>query len=165
MRFNLQKAPAEIVVALVFFSVGVFFLVYFETGTGVPRYEALQRAEGQLSWVRQHKYGVRFGFLGERREFDYPSKAKAVGLVFDTLSPARAQNVVIMYDSTPRRPAFSEPYFNVWEISVGGKRVRTFEQVVSSWESDNQIFPWVGGFMLLVGAGIGVAAWRKTRSA
>ena len=56
------------------------------TFEGIPPRSDLESATGQVSWVQNGKYGIKFGLAGVPKSFDYASKGNAMGLVHDTLS-------------------------------------------------------------------------------
>ncbi len=50
------------------------------------------------------------------------------------------------YIPSPRSPWFSEEtYYDVWQIRVGDRVARSFEESQEGWESDEALRPWLAG--------------------
>ena len=129
---------------------GILILYGSTQGTGIPERSELQTASGLVEWIESDKYGVKFGLTRESRAFDYASKGNALGLVKDTLK-RKGQAVTVLFDpSSPGGPVYSkEVFYQVYELSVLGVPVRTYDQVQASWKSDNRVGVWVAIAMFL----------------
>ena len=129
---------------------GMFILYVSTQGTGIPERSRLQVASGVVEWMGSGKYDVKFRLAGEPRAFDYASKGNALGLVEDTLK-RRDQPVTVLFDPfNPGGPVYSKTeFYPVYELSVSGARVRTYNQVKASWKSDNRVGVWVAIAMFL----------------
>ena len=123
---------------------GMFILYASTQGTGIPERSGLQVASGMVEWMESGKYGVKFRLAGEPRAFDYASKGNALGLVEGTLKRG-GQPITVLFDPlNPGGPVYSRTdFYPVYELSVSGASVRTYDQVQAAWESDNRIGVWV----------------------
>jgi len=138
---------------------------WFGQDDGIPSTSELAAATGQVAWVDAHRYGVKFRFAGDSRIFDYPSKARANGLVEDSLSAAANQPVVVRFNPKPRRPLLVDgDVFDAWEIAVGGKVVRSWADSADGWRSDNAVRPWLAAAFGFCAVYLAVAALRMRRS-
>lgn len=132
---------------------------------GIPNSSELVVATGQVAWVGAHRYGVKFRFAGDSRVFDYPSKARANGLVENSLSAAANQPVIVRFNPKPRRPLLVDgDVFDAWEIAIGGKVVRSWADSAEGWRSDSALRPWLAVALGLCAVYLAVTALRKRGS-
>ena len=138
---------------------------WFGPDDGIPNPSDLASATGHVAWVGGHRYGVKFRFAGDQRVFDYPSKARANGLVQDALSGAASQSVIVRFNPNPRRPLLIEDYvFDAWEIAIDGKVVRSWADSAEGWRSDNAVRPWLAAAFAFSAVYLATTAWCSRRS-
>lgn len=127
---------------------------YFRDPTGgLPMRGDLVPAEGEVIWVDKYRYGIRFGFNDDERKFNYPSKARELGLVRQSLESASGEITTVLIDpARSSSPLYSENiYFTVFEIRVGGHVVRSYSQISEKWMNDQSLMPYLGSFGILGG--------------
>lgn len=141
-------------------------LYSWATFKGIPPRSKLQAASGQVSWVRDGRYGIKFGLDGVPQSFDYASKGNAMGLVHDTLSRRDRPVVTVLFDpSSPGGPIYSSDiYYGVFELSIAGKPFRSHDQIATAWRSDENVAVWLAALFALGGIHLSWAALR-TRGA
>ena len=141
----------------------IFCFLDLDESSGIPDTSKLLTAQGAVSNVSRYKYGVTFNLSGESRNFEYPSKAKGMEFVYDSLVGAGEQKVEVLY-ALEHDPSDSvETYVNVWEISIGDRRIRSLSQSIEGWKSDNALRPWIGTCFGLIAASFAVGAYRAKR--
>lgn len=129
---------------------------------GIPDISEMAAANGRVTSVNRHKYGVKFGLHGRAELFNYPSKARGSGLVESALVGAGAREVVVLFNPTPNTPwSGAEQHYYVWQVDINGESVRTVEESMDGWRSDNAISPWLCGLSLLGGLYFSVLARRE----
>ncbi len=128
---------------------------------GIPEQQGLASDRGTVASLEKYKYGVRFSLSGQGRHYNYPSKAKGKGVVLEALSGAGRAEVQVRYSPRGYSPLFkSEQYFDVWELAIDGRTIRTFQESTEGWRSDNAITPWLGAIFLLITLYFSVLAYR-----
>ncbi len=143
-----------LIAALSFFGGAAMLVIYFEDPSDdFPAYETLSKVEGEIAWVQKHRYGVRFGFRNDGRGFNYPSKARELGLVRRSLESSSGSKTAVLIDpGRSHSPFYSdEVYFTVFEIRIDDKIVRSYPEISDEWMSDQRLMPYLGGFGLLAG--------------
>jgi hypothetical protein len=138
-----------------------FFYLHADPQAGIPARSALVSATGKFAWMEEHKYGTKFGLVGTARCFDYPSKADGIGEVRRALKNAGDTAISVEYLANDESP---EECHEVWVLSVGDQRIRTFEETRTAWENDNRQMPWIGTMMLVLGFAFGFWARRAYRT-
>ncbi|MEL7449079.1 MAG: hypothetical protein AAFN78_07700 [Pseudomonadota bacterium] len=137
------------------FMMGAAFLYmhWSDPTGGLPAYEELTELSGQISWVSEYKYGVRFGLAGNPDKLVYSSRQRAVGLVERSLTMAKERTVVVLASLTdPVGPIFGDTvYYRVLEIRVDGKTVRSYEESAVAWLSNQRLMPYLGAFLVVGG--------------
>lgn len=129
---------------------------------GIPEESALASAHGRVMGVHQYESGVRFQLSGRDENFEYPSKSRASDIVESALRSAGNDEVAVLFHPKFHAPMFSsDSYYDVWQIYVDGKRVRTVEESADGWRSDNRIARWL--FAVLLSMGI-YLAWIARRA-
>lgn len=137
----------------------------FDRDAGMPDVSTLAEARGRVEQVDPQRYGVRFRLHGHTAIFDYPSKARGNDLVKAALLAAGKREVVVSYDPAPRRPLFSAvSRYDVWQLAVEGKPVRTIAQAQAGWRADNAITPWLFAWFLFSGCYLALLALCARRS-
>ena len=136
-------------------------LATFNRDAGLLERSELRAATGTVTWVSNHKYGVKFRLSTQPGVLDYPSKSSGNGAVYSALSNAGTQTVYALYDPNSRRPLYSEEdHFDVWEVRVGDLVVRSFADSQAGWRSDNAVAPWLFAASLSASVYFGWFAWR-----
>jgi hypothetical protein len=131
---------------------------------GIPDVSALAGAQGRVARVMPERYGVKFRLHGRAETFDFPSKAGGYDAVESALLAAGTRDVSVLYDPNPRRPWFSsDVYYDVWQLTVDGKTVRTIAEAKTGWRKDNAVTPWLCAWFLLSGFYFSVSAVRTWR--
>ncbi len=134
---------------------GVAILVSYsvDPSGNLPSYEGLNQIEGEIAWVQDHRYGVRFGFKNDDRRFNYPSKARELGVVRRSLESASGARVTILVDlGRSNSPLYNDKvYFTVFEIRINDSVVRSFAEVSEEWMSDQRLMPYLGAFGIFAG--------------
>lgn len=155
---NLALSVISIVLGL---CIGVVQLT--QENSGFPYRDNLTEKSGLVDWVQEYKYGIRFAFLDDPLNFNYPSKSDGQGIVKESLVNSKGQVVTILYDSSDTSsPIYSSKvYHDFFELEVGGKVVRSYSQSEKAWKSDNKLTPFIVALFSLGGLYI----WRKTRKA
>jgi hypothetical protein len=111
-----------------------------------PDKQSLASAAGTLTSITKHKYGIKFELSGHETVFDYPSKHRGYDVVLSALEAAGKDKVSVLYKPSPRSPWFSdERYYDVWQVQVGNRLARSFEESQAGWKSDEAIRPWLAG--------------------
>lgn len=143
---------------------GVAFLyAYFSDPTGgLPKYEELTEIEGEIDWVTSHRYGIRFGLKDNPQKLNYPSKMNALGLVRESLTTASGNKLVVLTDlNDPHSPIYSDNvYYDVFEISVADRIVRSYEESANEWLSDQRLSPYLGAFFVVSGF---IILWQERK--
>lgn len=154
------------VFSLVGLATGIFCVVGINPKVGIPPQFTLLGASGRLAWMQEYEYGTRFGLVGIDQRFDYPSKARGMAVVRDSLKHSGDSIVSVRYKIDSHGPIYSnENYHDVWELSVGNHTIRTYAESAEAWESDNRLAPWVGLAMTSCGLWLGFASCMLRRDA
>lgn len=136
----------------------------FDSSFGIPDKSALLAAHGRVVAVGSERYGVKFRLQGRPEIFYLPSKAGGSGAAEAALDRAGSAVVSVLFEAEPRRPLFSDDRrYDVWQLTVGDRDVRTFEQSGAGWRSDNSVARWVFAFSLALGVYFALLAWRARR--
>ena len=118
---------------------------------GIPARESLAEASGRVEWMRVGKYGVKFGFDGDDRLFEYLSKANAMDRVVEALRRTDSPLVTVRYQDRNRK-GVSYPqdiHRGVFEVAIEGRMIRSHAQVAAAWAADDALSPWLAGFSLI----------------
>lgn len=131
---------------------------------GVPSEAALARAYGRIAHVSAERYGVKFRLQGRAEIFDYPSSAGGSDHVEAALLAAGNRGLALLFDPVPRRPWFgSGPYYDVWQLAVDGKTIRSVAESKQGWRANNRVTPWLCAWFFLSGVYFSVSAVRARR--
>ncbi len=137
----------------------MFCFVVSAPKAGIVPKEALLDSSGKLAWTNTGKKGIVFGLVGTTEKFEYLSKSGEMGAVWDSLSHAGDEVVSVRYESRTYNA-----YHRVWELTVGGRGIRTYAETAAAWEAVNRFGRWFGpaaaAGVLFVGW---VAWWRDPR--
>lgn len=134
--------------------------VFFYAGDDEPSArDDLVEVSGSLSFVeevvaRSSLSAVRFALSSDRRYFHYDSKGGRIRDVIGALRTARSGTVRVLFDpSSPFQPTGDDRiFYSVYELTVGGKDIRAYDQVVDARRSDNEFGKWAGYATALGGA-------------
>lgn len=139
----------------------LFFAIGFISHEPPPR-SSLTELTGQLRYVervlsKRSLNAIRFGLTSDPRHFQYVSKAGAANEVLEALEGAEERRVRIAFDSSDSHTPWFEDraLYTIYELTVEGRPVRSYDQVASSWTGDNAFGRWVayglasGGLLLL----------------
>lgn len=130
--------------------------------SGLPPLSRLGHASGQVEWVEEGRYGIKFGLKHSPQHFDYPSKGAGVGAVLEALSRDGARIDVYFEPDDPSGPIGSDRrYFSVYQVSADGAPVRTLAEVEAAWRRDERVGLAVGLAFAAIGLGLGVQARRE----
>jgi hypothetical protein len=160
-------SPAKLgVIAALSLVLAAFTLIpALDRHSGIPDRSALREAHGRLTSLDPQRYGIRFRLDGRAETFDYPSKARGRDVAEAALRAAGNRDVSVLFVPNPRKPWFgSDAYYDVWQLAIDGKTVRTFAESKEGWRSDNAITPWLSTWFLLSGLYLSVLAWRARRA-
>lgn len=104
-----------------------------------PAIATLREAKGRVASVDANKHGVHFRLSGRPETFEYPTNAGPQALVDAALNAAGHREVVVLFEpEEPRRPVYnSVSYYAVWQISINGKSVRSYEETRQGYRSQN----------------------------
>lgn len=156
---------------LIFFGVlsllfGGGALHYSTLNHELPPRTSLQTATGVVDWTETGKYGVKFGFVGDPRAFDYASKNNAKDQVENALKSANGAAVHVLYDeSDPGGTIYSKAkYYPVYEISVSARLIRSLEQVRTARRADDGLAIWIGLAFVMSGTYLLYSASRQAQS-
>ncbi|MBQ0936317.1 hypothetical protein [Ideonella paludis] len=127
----------------------------------IPDQQSLASASGTLTSIAKHKYGIKFELSGHERVFDYPSKHRGYDIVLSALETAGKDEVVVLYERSPRSPWFSdEKYYDVWQVQVGNRLTRSLQDAQAGWKSDEAIRPWLAGVFAICSLYLAVMGYR-----
>jgi hypothetical protein len=160
--FIRSRTTKHIFFAAVSFLISFLMLYSWATFKGVPPRSDLQAASGSVAWVQSGKYGIKFRLNGVPQSFDYASKGKAIGLVYDTLSRTDHPVVtVLFYPGHASGPIYSKDTFNgVYELSISGKPFRSRNEIDAAWRSDEKVGAWLGAIFIVIGVYLSFCALR-----
>ncbi len=144
--------------------------IYYESETAeLPEIETLSSESGKLQWVKETSVGARgsgkkprFKLRGSAKVFGYSSKSGRSAWVLGKLEQTSSEVVEVLYDENePGRPLFSNTeVFSVYSISIGGRKIRSYEEVASAWDEDNATGRYLGAFFVLLGLGLPVLGFK-----
>lgn len=147
--------------ACLFFGVSIMYVQLTQVNGGFPYKEDLAIHEGYIDWVQKHDYGIRFAFVNDKYNFNYPSKSNGQGIVYDSLINSKGVQVKVLFE--PRdgtKPIYTvKEFHDVFEIMVGENIVRSYAESENDWKSDNLLMPFVVVLFLFGGPYI----WWKTK--
>jgi hypothetical protein len=128
---------------------------------GFPYKDDLSKREGFINWVQEYDYGIRFGFVDDPYNFDYPSKSDGQGIVYDSLLNSEGYKVAILFEPREtKKPIYTDKEFhNVFEVEVNDNIIRSYAESEKAWKSDNLLTPFIVVLFIFGGAYV----LRKTR--
>jgi hypothetical protein len=116
------------------------------TFKGIPPRSALESAAGRVEWVQDGRYGIKFRLAGAPQLFEYLSKGRAMGPVYDTLVRSDHPVVTVLFD-----PENAGDSHLVYELSISGQLFRSHEQIARAWMSDERVGGWMGVIFFFAG--------------
>ena len=132
-----------------------------QVNSGFPFKSDLVEKSGLVDWVQAYDYGIRFGFVNDPMNFNYPSKSNGQGVVEESLLKSKDQLVTILFEaSDTHSPIYSSKiYYDFFELKVNGLLIRSYEESEQAWKSDNKLTPFIVALFLIGGTYV----WRKTK--
>ncbi|MFY8327220.1 hypothetical protein [Pseudoalteromonas sp. ZZD1] len=132
-----------------------------QVNSGLPFKTDLVEKSGFVNWVQAYDYGIRFGFVDDPMNFNYPSKSNGQSIVEESLLNSKDQLVTILYEtSDTHSPIYSSKvYYDFFELKVNGLLVRSYEDSEQAWKTDNMLTPFIIALFLIGG----IYIWRKTK--
>ena len=130
------------VVCGVFLAVVTGWQVWSGLDNGLPPYHVLRDASGRLVQIEMRRGDVFLILAGQRRRFDYLSKAGDFGSVEDALVPG--QQITLWID-----PADIDRTPTIYQLEVNGRMLRSYADVRDAWRSDNRmaIYLFIASFL------------------
>lgn len=135
------------------FGVCIGYVNLTQQNSGFPNKSHLVEKSGYVDWVQSYKYGIRFSYVDDPLNFNYPSKSDGQGVVEKALLGSDGNLVTILYEAEDdHSPIYSEKVYNdFFELMVGDKLVRSYSESERAWKSDNKLMPFIMAFFLLGG--------------
>jgi hypothetical protein len=131
---------------------GVYFLGAYliDPLYGLPKKLELEEVSGQIEWVNEHEYGVKFKFYDHVTIFNYMSKVNAVGLVESSLNNAGNEEVKVLIkrDDIDTNLTTGQKFNAVYQIEISDQSVRSYDEIKEAWASDTKIGLYMGPFFL-----------------
>jgi hypothetical protein len=145
---------------------GIAISYFSAIASGPPRRESLAVAQGSVAWSSSYKYGIRFGFAGDKRKFVYPSKSKALGTVEGELHRSGHPRIRVLFSTeNPSGPIYSnDKFFVVYEISDDRGSVRSYDEVRDAWRADDRVGVWLGAAFVFGGLGVLLLGIRQRQA-
>jgi hypothetical protein len=148
-------------IVCLFLGVSIGHVQLTQVNGGFPYKEELSKREGFVDWVQEYEYGIRFSFVDDKYNFNYPSKSDGQGIVYDSLLNSKGQKVEVLFE--PREGTgliyADKEFHDVFDIKVGGNVVRSYAESEKAWKSDNLLMPFILALFLIGGPYI----WWKTK--
>jgi hypothetical protein len=161
-----RKSPARALIVLLagLFAAGLGITSLVRED--VPHYDLLELATGEVEWTKEQQHAVRFALRGDARVYVYHSKAGPLGPVGRSLKSAKASTVSVHYSPVPHTAVFGGAGYEVWDIVIDGRPLRTYAEIMRSRRTDNIIGVYLGAaflFVIMVLAWMGARALRRQR--
>ena len=134
----------------------------FDRDHGIPDMSKMTEAHGRVVSVsKSSKSGTKFRLHGRAETFKYPLAARGYGVVASALAAAGDRKVTVLFDPRPNTPPFSsDAYYEVWQLAIDGKSVRTTAESMEGWRSNNGVSRWLCASFFLSGFYLSLVAWR-----
>lgn len=111
--------------------------------------------------MQEYDYGIRFAFVDDNYNFNYPSKSNGQSIVYDSLFNSKGKRVEVLFE--PRestKPIYTTKEFHdVFEVKVEQNVIRSYAESEKAWKSDNLLMPFILVLFLIGGPYI----WWKTK--
>jgi hypothetical protein len=115
----------------------------FDSTEGAPSKSSLSEARGRVTSWRSGRYSTDFALDGSSCRFSYGSKSGERGRVDEALKTARDSVGVRYVAQTPSWYRERTTSCSVYEIAVGDRLVRSWDEVDRSIREDNALSPWL----------------------
>lgn len=116
-----------------------------------PEKESLTDLRGTVAWVQPTRYGLRFGFEGDRRTFAYAQRSGNLPAVAAALKDLEQQPITVWIEQ--KSSSDTSLAHQVLEIRTATGALRTRDQVKESWAEDYQ-FGYLVVLMLFCATGV-----------
>lgn len=126
-----------------------------------PERQTLKSVAGPVAWTSPDRYSINFAVAGDPRTFSYAYKSGDRDAVASALSDASKHPITILVDpNDPQRGTSGGPFFQVYELSSGQARIRSYAQVKHAWASDYR-YGCLAAFLAFLAAGFLEYAARR----
>jgi hypothetical protein len=135
---------------------GAGILIASARESDFPPRESLAVAHGKVAWTDRYKYGVRFGFAGDGRKFDYLTKSDDFDLVMGALKDSGRPEISVLFDPKhSTKPIYSDDaFFTVYELKSDHRLIQSYDAVREAWTDDDRIGIWLGIAFVFSGCGL-----------
>ena len=130
-----------------------------------PEVSALNEVQGKVDTVKLGLAGrssppIRFRLDSTERHFVYLAKGGAADRVFVSLKGAGQREVSILYDpQEPHSPPFDDgDYYTVYSVKIDSKEIRSYDEVVATWNADSRLGLWAGAGCIGLGLCLGAVS-------
>lgn len=124
-------------------AMGLYMSVFYDS-----RLQAeadLLQASGQLSWLKKHRYGLRFALKGQPQIFDFNRNSGASEQVKAALETAGRELVLVRYSKDTHGPVYSDDeYHAVWSLQIGSQLISSYSEVLAAETDNAQKVVWLG---------------------
>lgn len=117
----------------------------YESEHSFPNVEELSFREARLLRAEKDKYGIDIGLVDGERTFRYYSKARCLGCVWRVL---RSDSIVEIGHSVDGDGTAGG---TVYQISVDGRVVRSYDDIRAGYAGDNRIGFWLVPTFFVIG--------------
>lgn len=130
-------------------------IIYLSSGkVNIPDRSKLQSTSGKVSSLESGRNSVRFTFVDDERLFNYSSIGREFSLVKNNLKRDGIYVTILFDMDKPVSSALSKgPLYQVYEISISGSSLRSYDEIKAAWEMNNYIGIGLGIFFLF-GSGL-----------
>ncbi|MDK9683204.1 hypothetical protein AADY36_19040 [Pseudoalteromonas sp. D15MCD-2] len=149
---------AAVCVAL---GISISYVQLTQKNGGFPYKEELVSRDGYIDWVQEYDYGIRFAFVDDNYNFNYPSKSNGQSIVYDSLFNSKGKRVEVLFEpSESTKPIYTTKEFHdVFEVKIEQNVIRSYAESEKAWKSDNLLMPFILVLFLIGGPYI----WWKTK--
>ena len=128
---------AAVCVAL---GISISYVQLTQKNGGFPYKEELVSRDGYIDWVQEYNYGIRFAFVDDNYNFNYPSKSNGQSIVYDSLFNSKGKRVEVLFE--PRestKPIYTNKEFHdVFEVKIEQNVIRSYAESEKAWKSDTK---------------------------
>ena len=130
---------------LSYFMAVIGFILAQSPGSGVPGYDQLISHSGTVEWARKKRYDIEIRTKSSPLTFTYASKSGRTNEVWDTIYIG-AEISVLHKEPTPKL------FADIFEISVAGQMIQSYEETRTAWVADDDIGWWLFFAFLMSGS-------------
>lgn len=145
-----RRSPALIAILLLAALFGAGLCLTSLVLEDIPQYDRLELATGEVEWTKEGQDNVRFALRGETRVYAYYSKEGALGPVGRSLKSAGVSTVSLHYSPVFHTALVGGAGYEVWDIAIDGRPVRTYAEIRRSYHADNVLGVYVGTVFLII---------------